>query len=84
MKFTKNFGRSRMKVALYNSDLIPEYVDVVFGDFIYELQFRVEKEGDESAPLIDMDTQQDEEPNEDKGKEGNNKGQVNMKEKTQT
>ena len=79
MKFTKIFGRSRMKVALYNSDLIPEYVDVVIGDFIYELQFRVEKEGDESPPpLIDMDTQQDEEPNEDKGKEGNNKeGQVN-------
>ena len=45
MKFTKRYGRPRMKVAVINPDLIPEFVDIVIGDFVYELQLRVEKEG---------------------------------------
>ena len=43
MKFTKRYGRPRMKVAVINPDLIPEFVDIVIGDFVYELQLRVEK-----------------------------------------
>jgi len=42
-KFTKKFGRSRMKVAMLDPSLIPNLVDVVIGDFVYELQFRVEE-----------------------------------------
>jgi hypothetical protein len=30
--FTKNTGRARMKVAVLNPRLIPDYVDVVIGD----------------------------------------------------
>jgi len=43
MKFTKRYGRPRMKVAVINPDLIPEFVGIVIGDFVYELQLRVEK-----------------------------------------
>jgi hypothetical protein len=49
MKFTMRYGRPRMKVAVINTDLIPEFVDIVIGDFVYELQLRVE-EGDENNP----------------------------------
>jgi len=54
-KFTKKFGRSRMKVAVLDPSLIPNLVDVVIGDFGYELQFRVE-EGmtDGEVEVIDM------------------------------
>ena len=60
MKFTKKFGQSRFKVAVLNPDLIPVLVDVVIGDFVYELQFSVEKEEniDEPTP-IDMDADLD-------------------------
>ncbi|CAO2038141.1 unnamed protein product, partial [Urochloa humidicola] len=69
MKFTKQHGRPRMKVAVLNSDLIPEFVDVVIGEYIYELQFRVEIEGDEINPLlINMDEQPKEDGDKDKEK----------------
>jgi len=32
MKFTKHFGRPRVKVAVLNPELIPEFVDIVIGD----------------------------------------------------
>jgi hypothetical protein len=58
MKFTKHFGRPRVKVAVLNPELIPEFVDIVIGDYVYELQVRVESETEEFNPLpIDMDTQ---------------------------
>ena len=67
MKFTKRYGRPRMKVAVINPDLIPEFVDIVIGDFVYELQLRVEKEGDENNPLpINMDEQPKEDGDKDK------------------
>jgi len=47
IKFTKKFGMARMKVAVLNPDSIPEFVELVIGDYVYELQFRVEREGDE-------------------------------------
>ena len=43
-KFTKKNGRAKLKVVVLNPDLIPDLVDVVIGDFVYELQFRVEKD----------------------------------------
>jgi len=56
MKFTKTFGQSRLKVAVLNPELIPELVDVVIGDFVYELQFRAEKEDQSDDPKpIDME-----------------------------
>jgi len=60
-KFTNKFGRSRMKVAVLDPDLIPDLVDVVIGDFVYELQFRVEKDMLIGEPeVIDMNTNMDE------------------------
>jgi hypothetical protein len=69
MKFTKRYGRPRMKVAVINPDLIPEFVDIVIGDFVYELQLRVEKEGGENNHLpINMDEQPKEDGDKDKEK----------------
>jgi len=50
-----------MKVAVLDPDLIPDLVDVVIGDFVYELQFRVEKDMSDGEPqVIDMDSTMDE------------------------
>ena len=67
IKFTKKFGRSRMRVAVIDSALIPAFVDVVVGEFIYQLHFGVEQEAPEGEPiLLDLDSKlEDEEPNED-------------------
>jgi hypothetical protein len=68
-KFTKKFGRVRMKVAVLDPNLIPDLVDIVIGDFVYELQFRVEHDLSDGEPqVIDMDSTIDE----DKGKGENN------------
>ena len=46
---------------MLNPKLVPDLVDVVIGKFIYELQFRVEKEGTGEEPLpIDTDAPFDE------------------------
>jgi hypothetical protein len=59
-KFTE-YGRARLKVAMLNPDLIPDLVDVVIGDFVYKLQFRVEKDMPDGEPqVIDMDSTMDE------------------------
>ena len=56
MKFTKEHNVARLKVAVLDPDLIPNLVDVLIGDYVYELQFRVEIEGEENNPMpIDMD-----------------------------
>ncbi|KAJ1282618.1 hypothetical protein BS78_03G065900 [Paspalum vaginatum] len=70
MGFTKKCGRPRMKVAVLDPELIPECVNVVIGDYVYELQFLVEKKGDEKNPeLINMDLEPKEDG--DKGEENN-------------
>jgi hypothetical protein len=63
-KFTKKFGRARMKVAVLDSTLIPIFVDVVIGDFVYQLHFGVEQGVPDGEPvLIDLDsTMEDEDP----------------------
>jgi hypothetical protein len=76
-KFTKKYGIARMKVAVLNPDLIQDLVDVVIGDFVYELQFRVQKDMLDGVPqVIDMDSTMDkdkhpEEETEDMDEDGN-------------
>ncbi|CAN6333664.1 unnamed protein product [Urochloa humidicola] len=56
MVFTRRHDISRIKVMVLDPNLIPHSVDVVIGDFLYELQFRVENEGDNLNPEpMDMD-----------------------------
>jgi hypothetical protein len=43
-------------VAVLDLNLIPQVVDVVIGDYLYELKFRVESEAEGDQPLpMDMD-----------------------------
>jgi hypothetical protein len=42
MNFTHQFSRPRMQVLVLNPALIPILVDVVIGDNVYELHFKVE------------------------------------------
>jgi hypothetical protein len=64
--FTKSIGKARMKVAVLDPRLIPDFVDVVIGDYVYELQFGVEKESLTGEPqLIDLDSTRDDEPKEE-------------------
>lgn len=61
MKFTNKFEQARLKVAVLNLDLVPDLVDVVIGEYVYELQFWVENEGTGEDPQpIDMDAPFDE------------------------
>jgi hypothetical protein len=56
MLFTRKFDRARLKVAVLDPNLIPQVVDVVIGDYLYELKFRVESEAEGDQPLpMDMD-----------------------------
>jgi hypothetical protein len=56
MKFTRTFNRPRFQVLVLDPAFIPISVDVVIGDYIYELHFKVEPEQmmDNAEPL-DMD-----------------------------
>jgi hypothetical protein len=46
---------------MLNPDLILDLVDVVIGDLVYEVQFRVEKDMPDGEPqVIDMDSTMDE------------------------
>ena len=55
MKFTKQLGRPRLRVAVLSPKLIPDLVDVVIGEFVYELQFYVETEEEANDPrLVDI------------------------------
>ena len=50
-------------MAVLDPRLILDFVDVVIGDHIYELQFGVEKESITSEPqLIDLDSTRDDDP----------------------
>ena len=74
MKFTKRFGRPRLRVVVLSPELIPDLVDVVIGEFVYELQFRLETEEEENDPrLIDMDNQPGESGKKDDGLDKLNK-----------
>jgi hypothetical protein len=56
MKFTRSMERPRFQVSVLDPDLIPHSVDVVIGNFIYELHFKVEPEGvRDKGELLKMD-----------------------------
>jgi hypothetical protein len=71
MKFTRNFDRPRFQVLVLDPALILHSVDVVIGDYIYELHFKVEPENsqDNIEPLNMDDT---------KGKDGEDEGKEDM------
>jgi hypothetical protein len=56
MLFTRQYGRCRLQVLVLDPNIIPQYVDVVIGDFLYELRFRVDKNlEDSNSEPMDMD-----------------------------
>jgi hypothetical protein len=60
-----------LKVAVLDPKLILDFVDVVIGDYVYELQFGVEEETlTGESKLIDMDSTKEEEPREEDPKGG--------------
>jgi hypothetical protein len=61
MRFTRQFNRPRMQVLVLDLALIPSSVDVVIGDNVYELHFRVEPEDMQDVPKpLDMEDDSDE------------------------
>jgi hypothetical protein len=57
MVFTRCFDISRMQVMVMDPNLIPHRVNVVIGEGLYELNFRVEEASvDSNAQSMDMDT----------------------------
>lgn len=76
MKFTQKHGVARLRVALLDPDLVSDLVEVVIGEYVYELQFRGEKEDMASNHVpINMDNNPDNE-NEGNGN-ANGKSQQN-------
>jgi hypothetical protein len=56
MKFTNNYEICRLQVLVLDASLLPQFVDVVIGDNLYELQFRVEENMDnDNLEPMDMD-----------------------------
>ena len=56
MKFTKEYDICRLQVFVLDPNIIPQFVDVVIGDYFYGLQFSVEENIDENNPVpIEMD-----------------------------
>jgi hypothetical protein len=56
MSFTNKYNVGRLQVCMLDPSIIPQFVDVVIGDFLYELQFRVEEKTLEDNPVpMDMD-----------------------------
>jgi hypothetical protein len=43
MKFTREYERAQLQVLVLDPSLIPQSIDVVIGEFIYELHFCVER-----------------------------------------
>jgi hypothetical protein len=75
MKFTREFDRAHFQVLVLNPSLIPHSIDVVIGEYIYEVHFWVERD-DMIHPIpIDMDddTMDD---REEEGNGGGNKSSV--------
>jgi hypothetical protein len=50
MIFTHHYKRSRMQILVLDPALIPTSVDVVIGESVFELHFKVEAEGMEEDP----------------------------------
>ncbi|CAO2152047.1 unnamed protein product [Urochloa humidicola] len=75
MVFTRRYDISRIKMMVLDPSLIPQSVDVVIGDFLYELQFRVEIESESSNPEpMNMDREGDSRDDAGKGDGANGSG----------
>jgi hypothetical protein len=58
--FTRKFNRSRMQVLVLDPSLIPLSVDVVIGDNVYELHFKVQpEEMHENSKPLEMEDDND-------------------------
>ncbi|XP_008649685.1 uncharacterized protein [Zea mays] len=56
MKFTNQYGICRLQVMVLDPLLIPQFIEVVIGECLFELQFRVEENMDGDSPVpVDMD-----------------------------
>jgi hypothetical protein len=56
IKFTNKYEICHLQVLVLDASLLPQFVDVVIGDNLYELQFRVEENMDNDNPEpMDMD-----------------------------
>lgn len=56
MVFTRKHDICRMQVMVMDPNLIPQYINIVIGDYMYEIQFRVEVNVDDNNPQpMDMD-----------------------------
>jgi hypothetical protein len=56
MEFTRQHGISRLEVMVMNPNLIPQAINKVIGDSLYELKFRVEMNAEGGNPQpMDMD-----------------------------
>jgi hypothetical protein len=70
MKFTHEFDRSHFQVLVLDPSLIPHSIDVMIGEYIYEVHFWVERD-DMIHPIpIDMD----DDTMDDREEEGNGGG----------
>jgi hypothetical protein len=71
MPFTRQHNRARLQVLVLDPTLIPTAVDVVIGDNVYELHFKVELEEMQEAPqLLKMDDDTGEADREDEESAG--------------
>ncbi|KAJ1255125.1 hypothetical protein BS78_K284800 [Paspalum vaginatum] len=62
LKFTREHKIARIKVGCLDPDLIPEFLSMLIGEHVYDLQFRAEKNIDPDNPVpIDMDLDPQEE-----------------------
>lgn len=68
MKLTKRYDAAHLQVLVLDHSLIPESVDVIIGDFLYELQFKVGPKNDDEPVPMEMDNFDG--PNDDTKKEG--------------
>lgn len=74
MVFTRRYDIARLQVLVLDPSLIPDVVDVVIGDHLYELTFRVEPENGPEEPMpMEMENL------EDGDVEKNDEGNINQK-----
>ena len=74
MRFTRQHAVCRLQILVLDPNLIPQFVDIVIGDYLYELQFMVEINGDANNPEpMDMDHHGKEDGDNNKGTRENNK-----------
>jgi hypothetical protein len=72
MSFTKKFELCHMHVMVINPNLIPRFVNVVIGEGLYELQFRVEVHSDDNNPQpMEMDEDNGADDAGEQGDQGN-------------